>query len=84
MFHDPGHSMEDFKVLWDYRKKHARQRPHKEYRASGREKIGKTVKFKSSTKDTNHIIQKAVYTVLSNKGIKINQDPENTASDKEC
>ena len=42
-----------------------------------------TVKFKSSAKDMNHIVQKAIYMVLFKKyKPKISRDTETTSSDK--
>ena len=76
--------MEKCKVIQDYSEKHAYQRPHKQSRASGRWKRGNTVKLKLSPPEMNHIIQKAVCTVIpKNVKSKRNSEPRNAALDKE-
>ena len=81
--HDPGHTIEECEVLWYYIEKHTGQWTHKEACASGSEKRENTVKFKSSSKEINHIAQQAVYTLLSKEGSKINCDPEIKLLDEE-
>ena len=61
---------------------HVVQLHHKGSCGSVREKRGNTVKFKSSAREMNHIVQKDVSTVLSKKvKTKINRDPEIASSD---
>ena len=80
--HGPRHSIAGCKVFQEYSEKHAGQRPHIEFHASGKETRGNILKLKSSAVEINHIIERAVYTdILENGKIKWNCDPEIEASD---